>query len=659
MATAAEPLAAGLQAAIAAHKAGRLSEAERLYRDHLAGEPQAALALSNLGQIVLERGDAAEALTLLQRAIASRPRFANAHAHLGNALAALGKLNDARSAFDQALAINRNCVDALAGLAAMRQRQGDIWDSLSYWQRAADIAPQRNEVRHNLATALSEAGRHDEAVSVMETAVAAQPSSGVAHSNFAAILNRAGRFEQAVAAGRRAIDLAPNDAGAHYNLAVALIDSGDHAGGIASLQRALAIKRDHVDALTVMGMHHRRSGDNASALACFRIAEQAEPRHTGVLLNIGATLLEDGRRDEALATYRHAMTIDDKKAEILVNLGATLEQLERFEEALEAYRLAITLEPDSAAAHFNYGLALLTLGRFKEGWPEYEWRQRLLPQLAERNDLGSPRWRGEPLSGRCLYVHAEQGSGDTMQFCRYLPMLRKAGATVIFECQPALKRLIEKAQLADRVVSRDEPPHGHDLYAPLLSLPGLLGTSSQTIPAGKPYFHADAQESEARRRQLAGLRRPLIGIAWQGNPQYKADRRRSVPLAMLASALASPAHSLVSLQVGYGCEQIAGLPEAARPFDPFADQPAKDFAATAAVVANLDVVVTIDSAIAHLAGAMGRPVFVLLPHVGDWRWLRGREDSAWYPTMRLFRQHRPGDWSYAFARLAEALKGWR
>ncbi len=236
---------------------------------------------------------------------------------------------------------------------------------------------------------------------------------------------------------------------------------------------------------------------------------------------------------------------------------------------------------------------------------------------------------------------------------------RAAGAHVTFECQPALRRLIEASHLADAVVTRDEALPGYDFHVPLLSLPGLLGTAREAIPAAIPYLSVDRGEVNRRGRELAGLRRPLIGIAWQGNPQHKGDRRRSIPLRLLSGALASAGASLVSLQVGHGSEQLGELPERQRPYDPFAEQPAKDFVSTAALVANMDAIVSIDSAVAHLAGALGRRVFVLLPHVGDWRWLRGREDSPWYPTMRLLRQHRLGDWSYVFTCLVEALGGMR
>ena len=652
-----EARAGGLEDAIALHKAGRLAEAERLYRTHIATEPGAALALLNLGHILQERGEHEAAADLFQRAIALKPRFAAAHAYRGTALAALGRMNDAREAFDRAIALDRRCAEGLAGLAALRQRQGDIQDAILYWQRALDAAPARNDVRQNLALALSEAGSPDPAVAIMEPVMKAEPSSPVAYSNLAAILCRAGRFEQAIAAGRRAIALGPDNADAHYNLGVALIDSGDHAAGLAILEQALAIKPDHLDALNLMGMHHRRANEHTKALDFSRRAERADPRHTGILVNIGATLLEEGKPEEALGVYRHAMTIDDKKVDVLVNLGATLEQMERFEEALESYRLAISLEPESAAAHFNLGLALLTLGRFKEGWPEYEWRQRARPPVAVRGLSESSAWKGEALAGRHILVLAEQGSGDTIQFCRYLALLRAAGARVTFECQPALRRLIETSHLADAVIARDEASPAHDFHAPLLSLPGLLGTTPDSIPAAIPYLIVDREEVERRARQFSALKRPLIGIAWQGNPQHKGDRRRSIPLRMLSGALAPAGGTLVSLQVGHGSEQLRDMPETGRPYDPFGEEPAQDFVSTAALVANMDAIVSIDSAVAHLAGALGRRVFVLLPHVGDWRWLRNREDSPWYPTMRLLRQHRLGDWSYVFARLAEVLRG--
>lgn len=653
-----ESLATDLQTAIAAHKAGQLAQAERLYRRHLAAEPEAALALSNLGQILLARGEAEAALALFRSAASAEPRFAAAQAHCGNALMALGQLAEAHAAFDQALAINRSAVEALAGLATLRQRQGDVWDSLSYWQRAAAAAPQRTDIRQNLALVLADADRLEEAAAEMDRVVRAEPDAPVGHVNRCTILRRAGRLPEAIAAGERAMALAPDSADAHYNLAMARVDSGDHEGGLAALHEALRLSPDHVDALNVMGLHHRRHDRPAEALVCFRQAEHAQPRHLGILLNIGAVLLDMGQPQDAFATYRRALAIDGKKVEVLINLGVALEQLERFEEALEAYCLAISLEPENGDAHFNHAIALLTLGRFSEGWKEYEWRHRALIPVGLRNDLGANRWEGAPLAGKRIFVHAEQGIGDTIQFARFLPQLRAAGAQVIFECQPALRRLLNSTDLADTLIARGDTLPSYDLYAPLLSLPNFLGTTLASIPPAG-YLDADRAESDVWGQRLLGVRRPRIGIAWQGNPQHKADRRRSMPLTMLLAALQPAKASLVNLQVGLGREQITALPREERPVDPFDTHASPDFATTAALLANLDLVITIDSAVAHLAGAMGKPVWVMLPHDADWRWLRERDDSPWYPAMRLFRQHRPGDWSHVFARLGEALGRWR
>jgi hypothetical protein len=326
--------------------------------------------------------------------------------------------------------------------------------------------------------------------------------------------------------------------------------------------------------------------------------------------------------------------------------------LGRPEAALQALERAIALAPDYADAHWNRALTLLLAGDFAQGWPAYEWRWRATGM--REPDLAAPRWDGGPLDGQTILLHAEQGLGDSIHFVRYAPLVAARGGRVIVQCPAPLARLLATCAGVARVIPRGEPLPPFELQAPLMSLPGLLNTRLDNIPAEVPYLAPPAGAGAAAQAALAALAalgaRRTVGVVWAGNPAHENDRNRSCPARCFA-ALGAPERALVSLQKGAGADDIAAIP-GALDLGPRLE----DFAATAAAIARLDLVIAVDTATAHLAGALGRPVWLLLPHAPEWRWQLRRDDSPWYPTMRLFRQERPGDWPGVFERVGEALK---
>jgi hypothetical protein len=329
------------------------------------------------------------------------------------------------------------------------------------------------------------------------------------------------------------------------------------------------------------------------------------------------------------------------------NLGGVLKELGRPVEALDCYRAALRLHPDDPVLHVNLGIALLLAGRFDAGWEEYEWRFRA--GAARIPPCTQPRWNGEELAGRTLLIRAEQGIGDTIQFCRYVTMAAARGP-VALEVQPGLRHLVR--DLPARIIEAGGVLPVFDLWCPLLSLPPLLGMQA---PA-PPYLTADADRVAAWRDRI-GVHGRRIGIAWQGNPASAAERGRSIPLREFLPLAQIPGVRLISLQKHHGLEQFAGVPDGVRieTLDDDFDAGPDAFIDTAAVMQCLDMVITSDTSVAHLAGALGRPVWVGLQHVPDWRWLLEGEDCLWYPTMRLFRQTKRGDWGGVFARMAELL----
>ncbi len=389
---------------------------------------------------------------------------------------------------------------------------------------------------------------------------------------------------------------------------------------------------------------HREAGRIAEAEQLYRGHLTQAPGDAEALYELGVTMVQGARMKQPPVI---AM------APALCDLATDLLKLGAIERAIAIYRAVIALDGQQAMAHTGLGMALLTLGRLAEGWPEYEWHRRLPGRTPSH--FAAPQWDGRYRPGMRLLVHAEQGFGDTLQFVRYASVLKRGGAQVILGCAGALKRLLAPVEGVDSVIAHGERIPAHDFHMPLLSLPGLLKTELASIPGPVGYVSAPADDVEARGRQLASLAAPRVGLVWQGNLNNHILRGRSIALTRLLPVLQQRGISFVSLQADEGRMALSEIAPAHSPFDPFATEPARDFVDTAAVMANLDLVISIDTAATHLAGAMDRPVWTLLTSDPDWRWLRGREDSPWYPTMRLFRQHQAGDWDEVLSRVAAAL----
>jgi Tetratricopeptide repeat len=381
-----------------------------------------------------------------------------------------------------------------------------------------------------------------------------------------------------------------------------------------------------------------------------------QPHFPQACNNLGIAHKRQDKLDEAAQWYERALRQRQDYSEAWTNLGNVRREQAHFDEALDCHDRALACDPNSAEAHFNRAQLLLLEADFARGWPEYEWRWRTpaFPRLT----FTQPRWDGTDLGGRTILLHAEQGLGDTLQFVRYVPLVKARGGRVILQCQRPLLRVLAGLDDVDLLVPQGAPLPPFDVRAPLLSLPGIFGTSLETVPNVVPYLQADSNHVERWRRELASLDGFKIGIAWQGNPKTAGDKKRSILLSALAPLAQLPGVRLISLQKGPGVDQLGAM---ARRFPVLdlgtsLDETSGPFMDTAAVMKNLDLVITSDTAVPHLAGALGVPVWVALPKVPDWRWLLQREDSPWYPTMRLFRQRSIGNWHEVFEGLSSALQ---
>ncbi len=598
------------------HQAGQLHEAEHWYRQVLQAEPAHCDALSLLGALRGALDDAAGAAALFQRLVDVRPDYPRAYFNLGIAKDRQGDTEAALRCFRQATAVDPSHAEAYFVLGVQSAKQGDMETAIACYRRAIELKPTYANAYNNLGNLLE--GRDDAAAGeCFRRAIHCDPQFAEAYSNLGAYLGRQRDFDGAIQCFQRALQLRPDHADIHYNLAMLLEKAGQLDAAAAGFQHAMRLRPDNVDALS----------------------------------NLGAIYEKQDQLDAAAECFRRALALRPDSVEAQCNLGVVFERQGRFAEAVDSFRRSLALDPKFVDAHFNLAVMLLMARQFDEGWREYEWRcQR---EGTREEPLAQPRWAGESLAGKTILLRCEQGLGDTLQFVRYAPQVKQLGGMVIVECAAALSRLVATCQGVDQVVVRGQTLPSFDVHLPLMSLPYVFHTSLETIPGNVPYVQPDEELVEQWRRELAGDESFKVGIVWQGSRTHRADRLRSIPLAEFAPLADVPGVKLYSLQMGDGREQ---LNEAARnwPIVDLGDR-VGDFYNTAAIMRNLELVISCDSAPAHVAGAIGVPVWLAVTFVPDWRWMLERDDSPWYPTMRLFRQVQRQDWSAPFQQMRLAL----
>ncbi|TKC87962.1 tetratricopeptide repeat protein [Trinickia terrae] len=611
---------------------GRLSEAEAIYRRLLAIRPDQAEAHNNLGAVLAGLRRLDEALTAYRQAIALNPGYAQAHYNLGLALYGARRLAKAEEAFRQALAAQPDCAEACNNLGNVLEAQGRLPEAEAAYSQAIEIRPRYPEALNNLGNLLVALDRHAEAELACRLAIAVRADCAEAHNSLGVVLAKLKRLPEAEAAYRQALAIRPDYAEAHYNLGIALRTLDRLSEAEAAYRQALAIRPDSVEALN----------------------------------NLGSVLQAFDRLPEAADVYRQAIAIREDLAEAHQNLGNVLKELGQHSGAEAAYRRAIAIRANYGDANFGLATLLLGTGRFEEGWRLYECRyeQPGFVHHQTREMLNCPQWQGEALAGKSLLVWQEDGLGDMIQFGRYLAPLKAQGAAhVALACAPSLRRLFGSLDCVDAVLDHNtalvRSPQ-YDCWTSLLSAPHRLGTTIDTIPDAV-YLKPEPSLAESWRARLAALPAGLrIGLVWKGNPKHHNDANRSLPsLAVLAPLWSVPGVSFVSLQKGQG-EDEAHDPPPGQPLLHLGSD-ATDFADTAAIVGELDLVISVDTSTAHMAASLGKPCWVLLPGQDvDWRWMRGRADSPWYPgTLRLFWQAAHETWPAVVERVRESLQSFQ
>ena len=615
-----------LEVAAGLHQAGRLEEAEAAYRTLIRGSPSVRrLALPFLALLLRQQARPREALEVYNRLAAMGEGSAELFAARGDLLHALARPAEALQSYDRTLAIEPGRPETLNNRAAVLIALGRPQVALSSLDAALLMRPDYAEALYNRGVAQGDLGWSEAAKASYDRALALQPEHGRALNNRALIAAEGGRLEAALADYDRALCIDAADAEVWANRSACLRRLGRLEAALESADRALDLAGETPERLNARGL----------ALAALH------------------------RLAAALADYDRALALRPAYPEALSNSGVALVALGRAEEALTRYEAALALDPGFAEAEYNSGLALLRLGRVEAGWRRHEarWRRRGQPGPTFPD---ATLWLGEePIVGDTVLIHAEQGLGDTLQFCRYAPEISALGARVILQVQPPLVGLLGSLTGIDAVTAVGEPTPPFDRHVPMMSLPLALATAGVPGRPVTPYLHADPDRAVAWAVRLSEGGPKRVGVVWAGNPAHENDRWRSIPLETLTPLFAS-GPSFFSLQIPVRAADADWIAHHTSMHQ--IDDHLSDFAETAAALTGLDLVITVDTSVAHLAGALGRPVWILIPTPSDWRWnlssgdeARSYEPTFWYPSARVYRQRRIGDWDEVVERVAKDL----
>jgi tetratricopeptide (TPR) repeat protein len=604
-----------LAEAIRDHEAGHLEEARQLYLQVLAIHPGHGRSFYGLGLIAQQTGDFEAAVRMFQSAIEISPKDATYHFSLAGALHAQRKPDESLAEYRRALALNPDFVGAHNNIAGLLQALGKLEEAKIHYEHAVALKPDYAAAYCNLGVVLQKLGDLANSVACHEKALLLRPDLAEAHNNLGLVLRQQGKLDAAKAHYERAVILRPNYAEAHNNLGVLL----------------------------------RQLGKLEDAAACFEKLLTLRPNSAEAFDNLGNTLRDLGRLEESAASHERAIALKPDSAKAYNNLGYTRRKQGKLAESRKSFNRALVLEPGSVDIRWNLCLLDLLEGNYAEGWSGYEVRH-------ERNE-NTPRsfpkriWRGEPLNGARILLHSEQGLGDSIQFFRYVPMVHAAGGKVILNVPSSLGRLAAQLPGVDTLTTDEALLPPFDRHCPLMSLPLAFKTTLDTIPGRVPYLIVP-EEAQRAADDLEWPSQTLrVGLVWSGNPQCTEDQIRSMPLSCIQPLLELEGLRFFSLQMGPAAAQLT----ASNPRITDLRYAIKDLADTAALMNHLDVIITVDTAVAHLAGALAKQTWVLLPSAPDWRWLTDREDSPWYPTVRLFRQNCFGDWENTIARVRNAL----
>ena len=629
------------------YQANQLQQAQYLYEQVLQRQPQQLEALSVLGMLAYRRGELGQAYRYYQQLVTLQPNNADVHNNLGIILKKQGEIDQAITYYQRALTIKPNSPEYHHNLGKALAAKEEVTKATQHFRRAIALRADYGKAYVSLGELLQQQGEISQAITYLEKALTFKPNSFKLHNDIAEILKKQGNWEAAITHMHQAVEINPESAELRNNLGTNLMHQGKLAEAKEQFLTAISLKPGLGEAYINLGNVLTKQGEITTALHYLNQALRLNPNSAECHNQLGIAYKEQDKLTEAIHHYRQGIQLESASFGIHNNLGNALRELGQLEEADYHYHRALALNPNYSEAHSGLALNLLMRGDLKAGFAEYEWRWQ-----TERLDspaFSQPLWDGSPLIGSKILLHAEQGLGDSIQFIRYVPLVAKLGLEVILECPPLLENLFSAIEGVSQLVVKGNNLPYFDVHAPLMSLPHILDTTLDTIPNTVPYIFPSPNSPIP---QLPNSPTFKIGIVWAGNPKNPTDKQRSCPLSAFRQLFSVPEATFYSLQKGVKAKDLSQVN-----FTNIYDlgEELNDFTDTTAIISQLDLVITVDTAVAHLTGAMGKPVWVLLSHIPDWRWLLGREDSPWYPTMRLFRQPQRGDWHRVFLEVTQAL----
>jgi tetratricopeptide (TPR) repeat protein len=614
-------ISSSLSLAIQHYNAGNFVESERICKNILSERPEQFDVLHLLGVISLEQGNFDAAINYFEKAIKLKETNPYAYFNLGNVYAKKGDVDQAILCYEKAVRLNPQFADAYHNLAFLLQKKGCFDEAIDNYKMSLKLNPELIDAYYNIGTILQDRKQLDEAEAYYKMALRHDPAYVDSYYNLAGIYRDKEQFDDAVKYYQRALQFNTNLFDANLNLGVILGKKGDVDNAITYYQKAM----------------------------------QLNPNQIGIHNAIGSILREKGMLDEAIRHFRKELLIHPDNADAFCNMGNVLHEKRQMDEAISYYKKAMELNPEHIDAHWGFALTLLLQRDFPQGLREFEWRLKIHQLILKRHVYSEPMWNGSDISGKRILLISEQGIGDTIQFIRYVPLVAQRGAKIVVQCHKELTSLIRGMDNIEAVVSHDEHIEGFDTYCYLLSLPHIFNTIPETIPVRIPYVTADPVLRDKWKERFSDDDGKIrVGLVWSSNPKNTMlHYKKSFSLHTFSPLTNFNGVTFYSLQKGEAAAEVKNPPVGMKLVD--YTEEISDFSDTSALIENLDLVISVDTAVAHLAGAMGKRVWTLLPFVPDWRWMLDREDSPWYPTMRLFRQPSGGDWAAVIAQVRDEL----
>ena len=640
------------------HQQGYFKEAQAIYQQILNRQPMHFDALQLAGAIALETKHYEQALSLLSKAIKLQPNHGLIHYNLGIAFQELNQFKSAISSYDEAIRLNPDFASSYSNRGDALQATNQFTAAIVSYDKAIDLNPDYFEAYSNRGNALQSLKQYKEAMASYEKAISLNPHFAEAYSNRGNVLQELSQFEAAVACYDQAIRLNPHYFEAYSNRGNALCKAKFYDVAIASHEQALKLKPHYAEAYCNRGNVYLAQRSLDQAIVDFNKAINLKPQFFEAYSNRGRAYLELSQYDKAMADLDKALKINPRYIPALMHRGNTIKELKQVnalsaKQAMANYDQAISIDPECADAYFNKSLLKLLLGEYEEGWALYEWRWK----VSEGNFLRGfkqPLWLGESsIEDKTVLIHAEQGLGDSIQFCRYIAMIEPLlPKEILLEGPRALISLLSTLKSRVTFIEQGNAIPEFDLHCPMMSLPLAFKTSGFTIPAEIPYLFAGENKTKLWQNKLAKKAHPRIGIAWSGSTSHKNDHNRSLLLKQFSPLFDLPFefHCLQNEIRPNDLEALNALKQLHQHQDELID-----FSDTAALIENMDLVISVDTSVAHLAGSMGKKVFILLAFAPDYRWMLDRSDSPWYPTATLFRQPEIEDWESVIEQVKLAL----